>query len=272
MGVTAPEYWEYQKRKAGAEGEQILGVVLLILGLLIGGWGFFQFRGPDIGAVIVGAILFFLGIGTLADANEKLKKIEHIYWTKQALREYEESKYKVLEGMKRESYPNTYGEPTLLDRLFGRVGPKPVGIREEPTPIEVEIIPEDDLTLQKERISNLLERLDERFVSGEVSEGLYKQLKSEYLTKLNEVEGEIKARERADFSKLRELLIAYADEKLGKTHLPIWKSIPEGEKLLYLVSETLKLPMDKRNVTNKNLLRCAKILNIEIPRKTVRNN
>lgn len=52
--------------------------------------------------------------------------------------------------------------------------------------------PEDeDPARERERLSRLLEKLDERLVNGEISETTYKELKSEYLTKLKHVEEEI---------------------------------------------------------------------------------
>lgn len=271
LGITAHEYWEYQKRKATAQAEYFVGILMAIggfgclLGMFITGNGW-----------LLWGFLFLVALGAifLWEADEKLKKIQHIYWTKQALREYEESKYKILEGVEKEAHPSVSEESTRLGDLAKFFG---LETREKRMPMEVEKLPEDNLTSERERISRLLEKLDERLVNGEISEDMYKELKSKYLTKLNEVEEEIKARERAreeedklykqtDFSKLRELLIAYANEKYWR------KLLPEREKFIYFVSETLKLPVDERNITDRNLLKCAQILNIEIPRRTAKSN
>ncbi|UCE16106.1 MAG: hypothetical protein JSV12_00335 [Candidatus Bathyarchaeota archaeon] len=245
MGITAPEYWEYQKRKTKAQAENYLGVIACAVG--VGGALFSIFFEPFRLLLPLFVVMIIVGGFMVRDSNERLQKIKHIYWTKQALREYEEAKYKVLEGVESEASHS-------------------VGMtREGYVPIDVEIFEEDDPTPQKERISKLLDKLDERLVSGEISESIYKELKSKYQAKLKQMKEEIKLYEQVDFSKLREILISHANEKYLR------KLLPERDKFIYFVSETLGLPSDERNVTNRNLLKCAQILNIEIPRRTAKN-
>ena len=64
----------------------------------------------------------------------------------------------------------------------------------QPAPIDAETISEEtDLLARRERISKLLEKLDERLVNGEISETMHKELKSKYSKKLRQVERSIKA-------------------------------------------------------------------------------
>jgi len=165
LGITAPEYWEYKKRKAEARSETILGVLAIVGAVILGLIGIYQFNPIWI---LFGIIVFIVGIVLVWDADEKMKKIKHIYWTKQAIREYEEKKYRVLDTAQDE------GEHAFLPSN-GTVGP-----------LEVEILPEKED--RKKKFLKLLEKLDERLIEGEISEATYKELQEKYKSKIKQSE------------------------------------------------------------------------------------
>lgn len=75
----------------------------------------------------------------------------------------------------------------------------------QPAPIHAETISEEnDLTAQREKITKLLEKLDETLVNGEISETGYKELKSKYSKKLKQVERSIKAGTSRKKEKIKE--------------------------------------------------------------------
>jgi hypothetical protein len=167
MGITAPEYWEYQKRKAAAQTEEALGFIGSIFGFI----GFLASMGmQNMGLLLFSIIIGLGGIIALLDGNEKMKKLKHVYWTKQAIREYEESRSRVLNRLTDEA-----------------------GIEPETKSVEVEIIPEDS-SFQREKILKLLEKLDERVSTGDITEATYKELKSKYEEKLRQTEDAIAQR------------------------------------------------------------------------------
>ena len=134
-----------------------------------------------------------LGLVLIADAATKLEKIKHIYWTKQALREYDESKYGVMRALQ--------STDTSAEKYCVRCGRELSPEAEfcyscgasQPTSSRVEILSEEgDLLAQRERISKLLDQLDEKLVAGEISETTYKELKSKYSKKLTQVKRSIK--------------------------------------------------------------------------------
>lgn len=165
MGITAPEYWEYKQRKSQAHLETVLGVLAMIGAAILGLMGLNPFN-PTL--LLFGGILFIIGIVLVWDADEKLKKIKHIYWTKQAIREYDEKKYRVLDTVQDE------GERAFLHR----------SVMVEP--LEVEILPEKED--RKKTFLRLLEKLDERLIEGKISEATYKELREKYKSKINQSE------------------------------------------------------------------------------------
>jgi len=207
-GITAPEYWEYQKRKAQAETEKILGLLGLAIGfllLLVAGISL-SVEGPlgmmgmkrieDVHAVFV-SIFILLASGAIAywDGNEKLEKIKHIYWTKQALREYEQTKHKVLDSAQEQTYNYNYcprcGKPIgPADKFCLHCGvrmdnfKKGISLGQSQSPIETEMQMDDDLASQEERILKFLETLDEKLIEGKINESTYDELKSKYEAKL----------------------------------------------------------------------------------------
>lgn len=100
MGITSPEYWEYQRRKKEAQTEQGIGAFLLILPAFLVVLGTMD---PTVIIPNIGLIWVFswlVAITLLWDASAKLKRIEHITLTKQALREYEQSKGQNIKKVK----------------------------------------------------------------------------------------------------------------------------------------------------------------------------
>jgi hypothetical protein len=110
-----------------------------------------------------GALIGFFTIGLagafVADYGLRYwRKVDHIMWTRQALREY--------------------GVPSVLQQ-------KPSSATE---PIEYELVP-DKLTLhnEKEKLQQCLDSLDQQLINGRMSEETYKRLYQKYEQRLREM-------------------------------------------------------------------------------------
>jgi hypothetical protein len=161
-GFKADEIPEYLTRKSEAITMMVIGVVVGI-GSGIAGLFLFSYENP---ATSFALIFFGLITGSVLAAygQHQWSKITHIMWTRQALREY--------------------GSPTIIEEK--RSGKK------ISQPLKVEILPEDNLVDKKQRIKELLEKLDERLVNGEIKEETYQELKSKYQTKLDTIDSKIR--------------------------------------------------------------------------------
>jgi hypothetical protein len=96
-----PEDFEYLRRKSAATAEWIAGIVMVVasLALLVGSCATsFSSSGSSTSDVlaVMGYVLFVVGIVLIIHGRHVAGKISHIVWTKQALREYEQSKAKII--------------------------------------------------------------------------------------------------------------------------------------------------------------------------------
>jgi len=152
--VTSPEYLEYQERKTSAYFEIIIGVCVIFFGVPIGIFSFSE------GGIFISVFAFFIGIVIIFDGEKKLEKLQHIMWTKEALREHDESSSGFISTFINESKKNT--------------------------PIKINIISDDDkLNNEINKIKILLEKLDENFISGKINEKNYEELKIKLIQKIN---------------------------------------------------------------------------------------
>jgi hypothetical protein len=158
----ADEIPEYLARKSEAIGIMVIGAIIAVVAPIVG------FASLSFEAFIVGGLVCILGVVIMAYGKHQWNKITHIMWTRQALREY--------------------GATSIIEerRSGERIS----------QPLRVEILPEDTLVNKKRRIKELLEKLDERLVNGEIKEETYLELKSKYQTKLDKIDSEIRKEER----------------------------------------------------------------------------
>ena len=148
-GFKAEEVPEYLGRKT-------LAIILVIIGILMSLGGFFigiyeagsaYKSGGDPWVAFIACIIFISipGIIMACYGEHYWKKVTHIMWTRQALREYGVVSLKQLQT----------------------------------TALEIQ---------NKEDIKKLIEILETRFIKGEVSEEVYKELKSKLENKLKSLD------------------------------------------------------------------------------------
>jgi hypothetical protein len=188
------------KEDVSLAGRRTEAITIEILGLIIAfGGGGLALVSLQIGLAL---LLFFSGIVIAAYGSYLYDKVKHIEWTKQALREYNDTHNKwTLQAMKEYNKEN----------------------QAESTAIENPSV--SNMESHEKHISSLLEKLDERLIEGKITESTYNELKREYELKLNEIKlahmKEIKPKESDEKNEFRDRLLRVTKEM--EENVPVYR-------------------------------------------------
>lgn len=180
------------KRRTQAIGMIVLGILIAAFGVAAFITGMFGIPKSyseqySTGAGVC-AILVPIGFGLVLYGSYYFEKSQHVEWTKQALREYDESK----RGIGRLHSNRHYDYCPICEQLLHKSTSKfceHCGAK-----LNEITLAKSDLISEKKELSKLIEKLDERVSLGNISENTYKELRSKYEEKLRQTEGTISQR------------------------------------------------------------------------------